>query len=424
LQPHPLLLRLFVALEDQELQWVLLRIPPDFANPAGDVDLLVAAEDVHALVHVARDLGFVALPGWELPPDLMLVCYDRPSDHWIVLDVATTVSFRSPRSWELPHGAREVLSRRQVSDGVATPSDDEAFWLLLVHCLLDRGTVAHQYRGPLRELVPRSSRSYVARTVLSSAGGGWRTAAFEEAVRLGDWKALQVIGAQLAADLKRRRPLLERFRAAANDVARAARKPLLLRRRRGVSVALLGPNGVGKSTVAAGVQRGFPFGSIVVYMGLWKAAGGAPACRVAEVLTRPLRLWGRYAVAVYHQARGRLVLYDRYVYEAQLPPKPPLLALKRFYFWVLGHAIPSPDAAVVLDVAGRVAYGRKQENPPEELESERRVYALLAATEPSVVLVDAAQEPAAVRADVTAIVWRKLAARWRGGRSACDPTCG
>jgi ABC-type Fe3+/spermidine/putrescine transport system ATPase subunit len=223
------------------------------------------------------------------------------------------------------------------------------------------------------------------------------------------------------ADLKRERSVLESSRATARRAIRVARKPLLLRRRRGVSVALLGPNGVGKSTVAAGLQQGFPLGAKVLHMGLWKTTATRPGSRAVEILTRPLRLWGRSAVAHYHQARGRLVIYDRYVYEARLPAKPPLLAAKRLYFWMLGHAIPPPDAAVVLDVAGDVAYGRKQENPPEELESERRVYAHLAASEPLIELVDASQPADAVRADVTAIVWDKVAARWTRGRAGCGP---
>jgi hypothetical protein len=424
LHPHQLLRRLFATLETRELRWLLLRTPSDFAKPAGDVDLLVAPEDLDRLLGVAEGLGFVALPGWESPPDLILVCYDRASDHWIVLDVATRVAFRSPRSWELPQGARQVLSRRRVDDVVATPSNGDAFWLLLAHCLLDRGAVAAHYRGGLRELAPHSSESFVGRALLSAAGGRWDSGDFREAVQAGDWDGLEAMGAQLAAGLRHRRPLLESCEVAAKDLLRAARKPLVLRRRRGMSLALLGPNGVGKTTLAAGLQRGFPLGSTVVHMGLWKAAAGRPRNRASEILTRPLRLWGRSAVAHYHQARGRLVIYDRYVYEARLPAKPPFLTAKKLYFWMLEHALPHPDATVVLDVAGHVAYGRKQENPPEELESERRVYARLAASDRRVELVDAAQEPDSVRADVMAIVWRTLAARWRGGRATCEPAGG
>jgi hypothetical protein len=421
LDAHPLLRRLFAALEARRVLWMLLRLPSDFAKPAGDVDLLVAPEDVGALLEVAGELGFVALPGWESPPGLILVSYDRPSDHWVVLDIATAVSFRSPRSWELPGGARAVLSRRHLHDSVALPSEDDAFWLLLAHCLLDDGGVPGHYRGALQALAPRSSGSFVGIATLSAAGGRVEPVAFQEAVLAGDWPSVMELGARLVADLKRERSVMESSRATAKRAIRVARKPLLLRRRRGVSVALLGPNGVGKSTVAAGLQQGFPLGARVLHMGLWKTAATRPGARVVEILTRPLRLWGRSAVAHYHQARGRLVIYDRYVYEARLPAKPPLLPAKRLYFWMLGHAIPAPDTAVVLDVAGDVAYGRKQENPPEELESERRVYANLAANEPSIELVDASKPADAVRADVTAIVWDKVAARWAGGRAGCKP---
>jgi hypothetical protein len=415
LDAHPLLRSLFAALEERRVRWVLLRVPSNFAKPAGDVDLLVAPDHAGELLDAAEQLGFVALPGWESPPNLILISYDRASDHWVVVDVATTIS---------PDAAQEVLSRRRVHDDIAEPSADDAFWLLLTHCLLDKGGVPTHYRGRLQELAPRSSGSVVGRALLSAAGGRLEPAAFQDAVRAGDWRALEEMGGRLSADLKRRRSFAESLRITAGHALRMARKPLLLPRRRGLSVAVLGPNGVGKSTVAAGLQRGFPLGARVVHMGLWKAAATSPRTRPAEILTRPLRLWGRSAVGHYHQARGRLVIYDRYVYESRLPAKPPLLALKRLYFWVLGHAIPRPDAAVVLDVAGEVAYGRKQENPPEELESERKVYAELAAREPLVQLVDASQGADAVRADVTAIVWDKLAARWRKGRATCKPAAG
>ena len=418
---HPLLRRVFAALEARRVLWVLLRLPSDFAKPAGDVDLLVSPDDVGGLMEVAEELGFVALPGWEFPPSLILVCYDRPSDHWVVLDVATTVSFRAPAAWELAGGAREVLSRRHLRDGVAVPSDGDAFWLLLAHCLLDDGGVPPHYRHPLQALAPGASGSFVGQAILTAAGGRGEPLAFQEAVLAGDWQGLKEMGARLGADLKRERSVVESSRATAKRALRLAQKPLLVRRRRGVSVALLGPNGVGKSTVAAGLRQGFPLGARVLHMGLWKTTATRPGARAVEILTRPLRLWGRSAVAQYHQARGRLVIYDRYVYEARLPAKPPLLAAKRLYFWLLGHAIPAPDAAVVLDVPGDVAYGRKQENPPEELESERRVYADLAASEPSIELVDASKPADAVRADVTAIVWGKIAARWARGRAGCRP---
>jgi thymidylate kinase len=188
-----------------------------------------------------------------------------------------------------------------------------------------------------------------------------------------------------------------------------------------MSIALLGPNGVGKSTAAAQLQRAFPFESRVLYMGLWKAANSRDdrgrVATLLEIAWRPLRLWGRYLVAQYHQLRGRLVIFDRYVYEALLPPAPPWLRLKRVYFWLLARVVPHPAAVVVLDAPGHVTYARKQENPPHQLDSERRLYAALAARVPSFELIDAAAPPSVVHAEISELVWRRLAHRWQGSPS-------
>jgi thymidylate kinase len=150
-------------------------------------------------------------------------------------------------------------------------------------------------------------------------------------------------------------------------------------------------------------------------MGIWKTPSRHGRARaIWRVATRPLRIWWRYLLAQYHQLHGRTVIFDRYVYEALLPPRPPLIPLKRAYFWLLVHLVPRPTAVVVLDVAGHIASGRKQENPPAELEFERRHYAELAARLSSADVVDAGADADDVRAKITAILWRELRSRWSG----------
>jgi thymidylate kinase len=409
---HPVLRRLFSALTERGLSWALLRVPSDLAAPTGDVDVLVAPADAGALRRVAEALGFVALPGWSAPPNLILVSYDRPTNRWLLLDVVTEISFRSPPSWALAGAAAEVLGRRQVHGATVVPADDDAFWLLLLHCLLDRGTVAAHYRAPLSELAPGAVQSKLARIALDAAGPPWTATRFTDLVLREEWQALEDLSGPLADALNRRRTGSQRLRAAAADVLATVRKPFLLRRRRGVNVALIGPNGAGKSTTAAELQHSLPFDSRVVYMGLWKRSGGRPPRMLAEILGRPLRIWHRYAQAQYHQLRGRLVIFDRYVYEARLPAQPPWLALKRPYFWILGHMVPPAQTSVVLDVPADVAYARKQENSADELASERRFYAALAGRIPALQVVDGSRDVEAVSADVTAILWPTLVRRW------------
>jgi thymidylate kinase len=149
-------------------------------------------------------------------------------------------------------------------------------------------------------------------------------------------------------------------------------------------------------------------------MGLWSLEEPGGVGAIGAALRRPLRAWARYARALWLRLQGHVVVYDRYVYDALLPPRPPLVALKRVYLRALTRAVPAPDLLVVLDVPPEVAHARKQENTPEELAGERAVYRRLAAQLPGAALVDASRGSDEVRAEVTELLWHRLARRWRG----------
>ena len=309
-----------------------------------------------------------------------------------------------------------MLADRSLRRGIALPSDPDEFWLLLLHCLLDKGFVAPHHLARLRCLASVAGQSSLGAQVCAAAGAAFFESQLVAAARLGDTDELSSLGVDLAAALKRRRTVSQRLRALGRDALRTARKPLLLRRRRGPSLALLGPNGVGKSTAAAQLQRFVPFEVRIVYMGMWKASEHRRTrlWALVEIAVRPLRIWCRYLRAQYHQLRGRVVVFDRYVYDALLPPTAPLGFAKRMYFFLLAHVIPGPRAAVFLDVPGRVAYGRKPEATPDDLESERLLYAELTRRSVPVAFIDAGADADTVRAEITTILWRELTLRWRG----------
>jgi thymidylate kinase len=172
---------------------------------------------------------------------------------------------------------------------------------------------------------------------------------------------------------------------------------------------------VGKSTAARALQGSLPFEVRTIYMGMWKfAPDRSRIAHAAEIAIRPARIWFRYLVAQYHQLRGRVVVFDRYVYDALLPPEPPLLRAKRVYFLFLAHALPRPGAAVFLDVSGDVAFGRKHEASPDVLESERKLYGELTRRSFAVERIDASADAQTVRAEITTVLWRELARRWQG----------
>ena len=187
-------------------------------------------------------------------------------------------------------------------------------------------------------------------------------------------------------------------------------------RRRGIAVALLGPDGAGKSTVAAAVGAGFYFPADYVYMGLYQAGVMArrgpwrpPGAGLAAALARQ---WHRWLRSQYLRTRGRLVLFDRYTYDALLPAGRPLSRLARIRRVVLARACPRPTLVVVLDAPGDVLYERKGEHDVILLERQRRRFLELAQTLPACVVVDAAQDAESVAREVTAQIWRVYANRW------------
>jgi thymidylate kinase len=187
---------------------------------------------------------------------------------------------------------------------------------------------------------------------------------------------------------------------------------------RGLGVALIGPDGAGKSTLAAGLEATFPLPVRQVYMGL---TGGmlryVDRLRVPGVvrLGRLLVIWSRYARARYHMVRGRLVVYDRYLYDAEVPTPHSLTRLARLGRWMDGRACPPPDVVVLLDAPGAVMHERKGEYDPQMLEHWRRSFLALRRRVPGLVVVDATQGIDEVRAEVTDRVWQRYRDRWGAG---------
>jgi hypothetical protein len=190
---HPAVRRALDALERSSVHWCLLRGESDLASPEGDVDLLVARGDMPRLRAALAPLGYVPRRAWGRGPHRFFVTYDEVSARRVKLDVVTELAYG--RHQELRTTAADgCLARRRYVGGLALLSPADAFWALLLHCMLDREAFPAAHRERLLELAGEADCDAELVDIADAAfAGGAKAATVLELVRAEDWTALTTI---------------------------------------------------------------------------------------------------------------------------------------------------------------------------------------------------------------------------------------
>lgn len=171
-------------------------------------------------------------------------------------------------------------------------------------------------------------------------------------------------------------------------------------RRRGAIVAVVGPDGAGKTTTIRELNRRIPMGIHNVYLGGFKNKS-APDISPGEPREQPSRddakavvrqalpgavveclrtmkrgviLWQRLARAYAEAWRGAIVLCDRHPKEVLVHMHGQTGLAARLDHLVRVATVPWPDAAIILDAPGEALYARKGEHSPNVLETWRQRY--------------------------------------------------
>ena len=217
-----------------------------------------------------------------------------------------------------------------------------------------------------------------------------------------------------------------------------------------LTVALVGPDGAGKSTISARLrQADLPAPVTTIYMGVnleastlmlpttrlllavKRARGGRPdlvASSLRDVGEAPLppsgrgaalrssaRLavwmteeWLRQLVALGHGLRGRIVVFDRHFYldyyHADVENRRRRGVAERLHGWMLERVYPKPELVIMLDAPAEVLHARKPEATVAWLERRRQQYLELAPLVPQFVVVDVDRPLDAAVSEVAAAI--------------------
>jgi len=221
------------------------------------------------------------------------------------------------------------------------------------------------------------------------------------------------------------------------------------------SVALIGPDGAGKTTIARLLEERSPLPLKYIYMGVNIAASNfaLPTSRFIEyvrgrsngdsdlaraqnqaspgtkrrrksmgrIFWSAARLannladeWYRQLWSWGYQRRGYIALYDRhYLFDFTLEN----VDLEhegfdtRLHRWFLTHLYPRPNLVIFLDAPAEVLFARKGEKGIEDLEKRRQSFAQLMKTNPNCIVVDGTQPLAKVYQNVAALISRSFEAQ-------------
>lgn len=218
------------------------------------------------------------------------------------------------------------------------------------------------------------------------------------------------------------------------------------------SVALIGPDGAGKTTITRRLEASDLLPCKYLYMGVDIPASNLalPTSRLAERLKqRSRRLakgdqrnqvarsgggyrrgirsrlravarlgnrfaeeWFRQLVSWYYQARGYVVLYDRHFIFDFAPEIEDEVSLdKRLHRWYLMHLYPRPHLVIFLDAPGELLFARKGESTVEELERRRQAFLRQGERLANFVRVDATQPLEDVYQEIASHIMRLSARR-------------
>jgi thymidylate kinase len=229
-----------------------------------------------------------------------------------------------------------------------------------------------------------------------------------------DWTAFETNLPKLRRTLRWRRLISDPLNPLRYWLPEVMRLQQRLRYPTGLLVAVLGPDGAGKTTLIEGLRRElsgtfrsvqtFRFRPDIFHRNL---PGAEPHPHAKSLRSRSLSIlkvvyWcGDYALGYLVKVRSKLirsdlVIFDRYYDDILVDPIRYRYGGSRRLIKFVRHIVPRPDITLILDASEDQMLARKSELPREELRRQRIAYRQLAAEARNTEMLDASLPAAEV----------------------------
>ena len=298
---------------------------------------------------------------------------------FVVLDLAHDYEVGSLQFYS----GSEIIVNRRRNDEFWVPTPDLEFGCTLVRRIA-KFRLDERQCGDLSRLYRQDPDG--CKYQLTRFWGGSSAALLASAAGSGDWRGVQRRLGQLRSDLRRRTLLrhpVQTLRSWCTHIRQRAAS--VWRPDGGITLAFLGPDGAGKSSVIAAVssglagafnrtqQFGFAPGLLSNLFRRPKSTNSQPHAatpRMAAIsVARALGYWLLYYILIYPVAvrlalaRSSLVMHDRHMVDALVDPRRYRYAGPAWPLHLVWRVVPRPDLIVLLDAPPEVLQSRKQEVP-------------------------------------------------------------
>jgi thymidylate kinase len=426
-EQEPILLRVFKMLEHAGIEYCVPHGYEDFSTPiTSDVDCIISSSasesELRTLFHRNRKSIGADLVRCRNTYFVLASRGEDGAHSFIALDFTRNYDVN-----DLPlYSGRELLQTRR-SEHVYVPARDVEFGAYLARCVAKHALSEDRGRK-LSILYQRSPAQCVEQVVRFWSGANAEL--IVASAESGDWTPVRENLSSIHAELRRKVIGRHPVRFVATKILAMARRIKRVLTPDGMSVAFLGPDGAGKSSVIEALpskldsvfprakELGFAPGLLSFTRRGHQSTSEPHGLKPRSPLISLARVayWMSYYVLSwvalrFTLARSTLVLYDRHFVDI-------LVDQKRYRYggplWLLRLAwrcIPKPDLIILLDAPAEVLQARKQEVPMEVSARQRQAYLALVQTLPNGRIVDASQIPEHVANSIVEIIVRHISQR-------------